>query len=181
MRKTILIIAGCGIASGFALAGQEQHEDASDPQQEMTHDQSEHGTATEKPHADAGYQAQQSQSDQQRTRDLTEMSASELEGKVVKTATGEQIGEIDAVWTSSTNPDERVATVEVGGFLGIGEKTIAIPVSDLQQLTTDGSYETSMTRSRIAEEPEFDESGYMRDNGGQQKQGAVPQEEETRY
>ena len=156
MRKTLLIVAGCGLASGLALANPEQHEGAHDPQQKTTQHQ-------------------------QQSPDLTELSASELEGRVVKTASGEEIGEIDAVWTSSTAPDERVATVEVGGFLGMGEKTIAIPVSDLQQLTTDGSYETTMTRSTIEGQPEFDESGYTRENGGQQEQDAMQQDEETRY
>ena len=181
MRKTILIVAGCGLASGLALADPQQHEDAHDPQQGMTQDRSEYGTATEKPQSDAGYQARQSQSGEQQSPDLTELSASELEGKVVKTATGEEIGEIDAVWTSSTAPDERVATVEVGGFLGMGEKTIAIPVSDLQQLTTDDSYETSMTRGTIEAQPDFDQSGYTRESGGRQGQDAVRQDEESRY
>ena len=203
MKKTVLIVASCGLASGLALAGQEQEEGAYDPHQEVTQDQSESGSerptdpsestmgqqetgqeqqtteyGTEQ-QTDPAYQAQQPHS--QHGDDLTKMSASDLEGKTVKTATGEEIGEIDAIWTSSTNPDERIATVEVGGFLGIGEKTIAIPVSDLQQLTTgEEGVQTSMTRSTIEAQPEFEESGYSRE-GESQDESMPEQDEETSY
>ena len=46
MRKTLLIVAGCGLASGLALA-QEQDDGAYDPHEEITQDQSDYGTATQ--------------------------------------------------------------------------------------------------------------------------------------
>lgn len=201
MKKTTLLIASCGLASGLAMAAQEQDPETYGSDPEMTQDQSDYGTArptdpsetmgqeqqstgygTEQ--TDPAYQAQDQQSKQHGTKDLTAMSASKLEGKAITTATGEEIGEIDEVW-KSTASDERIATVEVGGFLGIGEKTIAIPLSDLQQATSGDSYQTSMDRSTIEAHPEFDESGYTResdqgDQGGMEHD-AMGQDEDTGY
>lgn len=96
--------------------------------------------------------------------DLSGMTAEELEGKKVLTLTGEEVGEIDDVGTSATQ-QARVATVEVGGFLGIGEKTIAIPLSELQSSVSDeDSVRTSMTRTSIEALPEFDESDFSADD-----------------
>lgn len=96
--------------------------------------------------------------------DLSGMTAEELEGKKVLTLTGEEVGEIDDVGTSATQ-QARVATVEVGGFLGVGEKTIAIPLSELQSSVSDeDSVRTSMTRTSIEALPEFDESDFSADD-----------------
>lgn len=96
--------------------------------------------------------------------DLSAMTAEELEGKKVLTLTGEEVGEIDDVGTSATQ-QARVATVEVGGFLGIGEKTIAIPLSELQSSVSDeDSVRTSMTRTSIEALPEFDDSDFTADD-----------------
>lgn len=219
MRKTTLLIASCGLASGLAMAAQEQDTGAYDTDPEMTQDQSDYGTArpadpsetmgeqheqqgteygtqqtdpeyqSQDRHSgqqgtehgtqqtDPAYQSQDRQSGQHGTKDLTAMSSSELEGKAITTASGEEIGEIDEVWKSTTG-DERIATVEVGGFLGIGEKTIAIPLSDLQEATSGDSYQTSMTRDTIEAHPEFDESGYDRESGQDDQQGVMEQDED---
>jgi sporulation protein YlmC with PRC-barrel domain len=96
--------------------------------------------------------------------DLSGMTAEELEGKKVLTLTGEEVGEISDVGTSATQ-QARVATVEVGGFLGIGEKTIAIPLSELQSSVSDeDSVRTSMTRTSIEALPEFDENDFTADD-----------------
>jgi hypothetical protein len=95
--------------------------------------------------------------------DLSGMTAEELEGKKVLTLTGEEVGEIEDVGRSATQ-QARVATVDVGGFLGIGEKTIAIPLSELEPSVAgsdgDGAVQTSMTRTSIEALPEFDEADF---------------------
>ena len=96
--------------------------------------------------------------------DVSTMTAAELKGKKVLTLTGEEIGEIDEVGISGTR-QERVATVEVGGFLGISEKTIAIPLSELQSsVSGEDSVKTSLTRTSIETLPEFDESDFSADD-----------------
>ena len=93
--------------------------------------------------------------------DIADMTAEELDGKSVVTSTGEEIGEIDEVGYSSTH-QERVAVIEAGGFLGVGEKRIAIPLSELQ-LGTDDNITTTLTRDTIETQEEFDEAGFTAD------------------
>lgn len=87
---------------------------------------------------------------------LSNATAGDLEGRTVLTLDGEEIGEIRKV---GRKPDDgqRVATVDVGGFLGVGERTIAIPLSKLN--AADGEIvRVSMMRTSLEAEPEFDES-----------------------
>jgi sporulation protein YlmC with PRC-barrel domain len=97
-------------------------------------------------------------------KDLSEISADKLSGKSVVTAEGEEIGEIDEVGYSSTH-QERVAVIEAGGFLGVGEKRIAVPLSELQ-IGTDDDVKTTMTRDSIEMQEEFDEAGFTADQTG---------------
>lgn len=101
--------------------------------------------------------------------DLSQMSAEELSGKTIVTEDGMEIGQIGEVGYSSTH-QERVATVEVGGFLGVGQRRIAIPLSELQSLQEDGQIKTTMTRESIESQQEFDESGFTSDQQESQSQ-----------
>lgn len=98
-------------------------------------------------------------------KDTSEMSADKLSGKSVVTAEGEEIGEIDEVGYSSTH-QERVAVIEAGGFLGVGEKRIAVPLSELK-IGTDDDVQTTMTRDSIEMQEEFDEAGFTADQTGE--------------
>jgi hypothetical protein len=89
------------------------------------------------------------------------MSSDELSGKSVVTATGDEIGKIEEVGYSATH-QERVAVIQAGGFLGVGEKRIAVPLSELQ-MGTDDSVTTTMTRDSIETQEEFDEAGFTAD------------------
>ncbi len=51
-------------------------------------------------------------------------------GQAVYTAANENIGEINDL-IMNKDLDNVVAVVGVGGFLGIGEKDVAIPISDI--------------------------------------------------
>jgi len=93
--------------------------------------------------------------------DLSAKTSEELSGKTIVTTTGEEVGQIDEVGYSSTH-QERIATVEVGGFLGVGEKRIAIPLSELQ-MGEDDNLKTSMTRESIESQQEFDETSFTPD------------------
>jgi sporulation protein YlmC with PRC-barrel domain len=93
--------------------------------------------------------------------DMADMTADKLSGKSVVTATGEEIGEIDQVGYSATH-QERVAVIEAGGFLGVGEKRIALPLSELE-MGSDGNVKTSMERDSIESQEEFDEAGFTAD------------------
>lgn len=117
------------------------------------------------------YGTQQGQTGQQQTGQtgqtgaqqqsgLSDLSAEELRGQTIVTSDGEEIGQINEVGYSSTH-QERVATVEVGGFLGVGQKQIAIPLSKIEKSVDDPeTVQTSMTRQSIESEEEFDETGF---------------------
>jgi sporulation protein YlmC with PRC-barrel domain len=131
-------------------------------------DQSQSGTTTD-PATDPAIEESDPQSastyGEEVGSDTSELTAESLNGKNVVTSTGEEIGSIDEVGYSSTH-QERVAVVEAGGFLGVGEKRIAIPVSDLQ-MGTDDNVQTSLTRESIEAQEEFDEAGFTADEAGQ--------------
>jgi sporulation protein YlmC with PRC-barrel domain len=101
-------------------------------------------------------------------KDVADMSADKLSGKSVVTSTGEEIGQIDQVGYSATH-QERVAVIEAGGFLGVGQKRIAVPLSELQT-GTDDSVQTSMTRESIEAQEEFDEAGFTPDQESEETQ-----------
>jgi len=98
-------------------------------------------------------------------KDVSQMSSEKLSGKSVVTATGEEIGEIDEIGYSATH-QERVAVIEAGGFLGVGEKRIAVPLSELE-IDADGNVNTTMTRDSIEMQEEFDEAGFTADQSGE--------------
>lgn len=85
--------------------------------------------------------------------ELSDMSAEELKGMTIVSDTGEEIGSIDRVG------EVRVVTVDVGGFLGVGAKTVAIPISELE-MSSDGSLTTTLTRETLEQRHELDEQAF---------------------
>ncbi|MEX0706864.1 MAG: PRC-barrel domain-containing protein [Woeseia sp.] len=180
MKKIMLALASLVMAGSLAVCAQEPNEDIvsesqRDTDQSMNERQQDPAVAsdydrdrTRSEPADTRA-SRQSQAGENRDgmgmgNDLSRMTAEELEGKKVLTLTGEEIGEIDDVGMS-VSQQARVATVEVGGFLGISEKTIAIPLSDLQASGSgDDSVRTSMTRTSIENLPDFDDSDFSPDD-----------------
>lgn len=128
-----------------------------------TQSQTDTSTDTYGEHPATESSAEQSAStwEEEEGTDLSDMTADQLSGKTVVTSTGEEIGEIDEVGYSSTH-QERVAVIEAGGFLGVGEKRIAVPLSELQMGTED-NITTSLTRESIEAQEEFDEAGFTAD------------------
>lgn len=180
MKKIMLAVASLVMAGSLAVCAEEPEdtvitESQRDTDRSMDERQQEPAVAsdydTERTRSGPAdtQAAQQDQAGEQRDgmgmgNDMSGMTAAELKGKKVLTLTGEEIGEIDEVGTSGTQ-QERVATVEVGGFLGISEKTIAIPLSELQSsVSGEDSVTTSLTRTSIEAQPEFDESDFSADD-----------------
>jgi outer membrane biosynthesis protein TonB len=86
------------------------------------------------------------------------MTGAEIVGQTIYGANGEEIGEIDNVVMgrgADTNP---AAIVGVGGFLGLGERDVAVPLDRMRKegdrLTTD------LTREQIGDMQAYDESAY---------------------
>lgn len=87
---------------------------------------------------------------QQAGADVASLPAAELAGKDVLSAEGEVVGQITEVVGSE---QQGVARVDVGGFFGIGERTIELPLSDLS-LTAEGNVQTQRTRDELEDMPD---------------------------
>lgn len=95
--------------------------------------------------------------EQQPPTGVARASTTDLPGKTIVTAQGEEVGTVEQVGYSRQH-GERVATVNVGGFLGAGDKVIAIPISELGLGGEDELVTTSMNRAALERAQEFDPS-----------------------
>ncbi len=93
---------------------------------------------------------------QERVKDLPlfNLRSDELVGRSVATEAGEDVGEIDFI---GVRGNTLVAIVGVGGFLGMGENEVAIPV-DKMYARGDEIIIPGVTEERLTSMPEFDES-----------------------
>lgn len=89
----------------------------------------------------------------------TEMSAmvvGDLLGKNVVEANGEVIGEIDYIVRDG---EKLAAVIGIGGFLGLGEYTVAIPLDEFDMgVEEDNLVLSSWTEEELEAQPEFDET-----------------------
>lgn len=63
--------------------------------------------------------------------DFRTMRAEQLIGKSVYNASGERVGEIDEI-VVNRNSRATAAVVGVGGFLGVGEKKVVVPLDSMR-------------------------------------------------
>jgi putative membrane protein len=86
------------------------------------------------------------------------ISIEEVLGAEVVNAAGEEIGEIEDVVLDQNG--DYYAILSVGGFLGIGEKKVAVPLDELE-LGEDQVYlMTAATEEQLEQMPEYDEQQY---------------------
>lgn len=84
----------------------------------------------------------------------TELTPSVLEGSTVYGADDHKVGKVDHVHGVGANT---TAIIDVGGFLGIGAKPVAVPISDLDFMRDeDGDVHavTSWTKDQLKDMPE---------------------------
>jgi len=96
---------------------------------------------------------------------LAGMTADDLVNKRVKTADGEDVGEIDSIVTDKMSQAHGYAVVGVGGVLGVGEKKVLVDLDQLQ-LTADGDVRTSANSERDFDSyPTYDEKNFDKYDG----------------
>ena len=89
------------------------------------------------------------------------ISVEKLEDTDVVNDAGDKLGEVDEIVRSKAD-DQLQAVVEVGGFLGVGAKEVAIPLKDLQM--RNGKLiapRTASTEKQIKSRAAYDESKYQ--------------------
>ena len=82
------------------------------------------------------------------------MTVGELDGAAVYDSTGERIGELDDILMGADG-SSMAASLDVGGFLGIGEKDVVVPVTDLTP--SDDGFTVGMTKDELEAMPEFED------------------------
>lgn len=87
---------------------------------------------------------------------IAEMTVGEFLGLDVVSDAGEDVGEIDYVIAGASEPE---AVIGIGGFLGLGEYTVALPLSDFTFNAEDRTLMVNRTEEELEAMPEFDESG----------------------
>jgi hypothetical protein len=85
-----------------------------------------------------------------------DMQASKLIGAKVYNASNESIGDISDLLLDTSGTIDRVI-VGVGGFLGIGERKVALKISDLDIRKNGNSYRASvaMTKAQLEAQPQW--------------------------
>lgn len=79
---------------------------------------------------------------------MNRTEAGKLIGQSVETPSGERIGEVEAVHIGKDGQVSDVI-VGVGGFLGVGERDVALSWRDLQISNNGSKVVTNLTKSRL--------------------------------
>ncbi|SHJ04563.1 PRC-barrel domain-containing protein [Wenxinia saemankumensis] len=87
---------------------------------------------------------------------LDEMTVGDVLGMSVESPDGENIGDVDYVIQTA---DGLAAVIGIGGFLGLGEYTVALPLDEFQLNEDFTAFTLGTTREALEAQPEFDESG----------------------
>ena len=87
------------------------------------------------------------------------IKADDLEDKKVVSSTGDEIGEVDEI-VRGKQDNTLQAVVDVGGFLGMGEKEVTIPLSELKLQNDRLVAPQTASKDQLKSQPEYDESQY---------------------
>jgi sporulation protein YlmC with PRC-barrel domain len=92
----------------------------------------------------------------------TELRSEELVGTTVYGANDENIGEIGDIVLGADQKVESII-IDVGGFLGVGEKEVAVGMDNLAFMTDEDGNKylyTNFTKEQLNAQPTYDESSY---------------------
>lgn len=148
----ILVVTGmlwaCGLAAADELTNPSYDPNSGEPAPPLP------PQMLESPETDAATDASQAGTD-----DIVAVRETLL-GKTVVTVDGDEIGVVQDVGYS-TAYGEPIAVVAIDAFIGIGEKLIAIPLSQFQSAETySSSVMTMFTRDAVEAEDAFDEASF---------------------
>jgi sporulation protein YlmC with PRC-barrel domain len=149
LRKSAMLAAASAVALMTAPALSAGDKSAEDPRagaQTESQTQMQGGAQTQ---GDAQMQGTA------RTQSETKIRADDLLDKNIQNAQGESIGDIDSVLINE-NGEVAAVIVAVGGFLGMGERNVAIDWNVLEIREDGGTIQSSMTRDQLESLPEYD-------------------------
>ncbi|MEL6608758.1 MAG: PRC-barrel domain-containing protein [Pseudomonadota bacterium] len=105
-------------------------------------------------HADKGDTAMETSAEMNAEMTQAELTAGDLVGMPVMGQAGERVGEIDYVIGSAGDYE---AVIGVGGFLGLGEYTVALPM-DRFEMRDDVLILSQLNEEELRGMPQIDES-----------------------
>ena len=82
------------------------------------------------------------------------MTVDELDGMALYDGTGERIGELDDILVGQDG-STLAASLDIGGFLGLGEKDVVVPLDGLTR--SDDGLTTMMSQEELEALPEHDD------------------------
>ncbi|HLT91108.1 MAG TPA: PRC-barrel domain-containing protein [Woeseiaceae bacterium] len=97
---------------------------------------------------------------------LESMSADQLVGKPIVSQEGEEIGDIQEIVTDPTS-NQKFAVVDVGGFLGVGQKSVVIGLDELRMASGQDRIESDLTRQEVQTMTEYSPGDYEPVTGGE--------------
>ena len=83
-----------------------------------------------------------------------EVRASHLLGATVKRLTGDSVGEVRDLIVADA--EVRLAVISIGGVLGVGGKTVALPFADMMVAPDGGTLYLTMSKEQLEAWPAFD-------------------------
>jgi hypothetical protein len=108
---------------------------------------------------EAAAQQQESIQQQQPTQPEQAMSIDQVLGSKVVNANGDEVAEIEDLVADQSQT--YYAVLSVGGFLGVGDKKVAIPLEDLQLWEDEVYLMTSATEEQLEQMAEYDEQQFQ--------------------
>jgi hypothetical protein len=104
--------------------------------------------------------SQQGESGMSSGQSLESMSPDQIVGKTVVSAEGEEIGEVQEI-VQDPATSEKFAVVDVGGFLGVGQKSVTIGLNELQMSQGgEDRLESDLTRQTLETKTEYTPGEY---------------------
>lgn len=122
----------------------------------------------EDPMADDPMMGENRTQDTGSTGDLATMSSDEIVGKAVVSRDGEEIGDVDEIVVDPTS-QQKFAVVDVGGFLGVGQKSIVIGLDELEMSSSDDRLQSDLTRETLQTKTEYSPGDYQPATGSEQE------------
>lgn len=90
---------------------------------------------------------------------LETMREDQIVGKAIVSRDGEEIGDVQEIVQDPTS-QQKFAVVDVGGFLGVGQKSIVIPFDELQVSSGGDRLQSDLTRETLQTETEYSPGDY---------------------
>jgi sporulation protein YlmC with PRC-barrel domain len=102
-----------------------------------------------------------------------DVRASHLLGAEVKRLTGDSVGEVQDLIVSADS-DVRLAVISVGGVLGVGGKTIALPFDQFQVAPDGATVYLTLSEEELSARPAFDLENATADSRSPANEPAAP-------